>query len=1243
MSFDTLGLAPELLRAVADQGYTVPTPVQAEAIPLVLAGRDLLAGAQTGTGKTAAFVLPMLQRLGHADIDRAPAAARSVPSSSPRPASSRSRSRRASASTDATGASARPPSTAASASRRRSSALRRGPESSSPRPAACSTTSASAPSTSRTVEILVLDEADRMLDMGFIRDIRQILASCRPRRQNLLFCATFSDEIRALAGGFLHDPASVQVAPRNSAAPLVRQVVHPVDRERKRELLSHLVRTGAIDQALVFTRTKHGANRLAEQLARDGIAAVAIHGNKSQGQRVRALDDFKTGRSPILVATEIAARGLDIDGLPHVVNFELPMVARGLRPPHRPDRPSRLAGPRRLARLRRRAQAAARHRAPARAPDPARSSPASSPIARSVPSRSCVAGSDADARSSLAARDRCTSTRSARHTPVGSDPGPRPGDDRGGVAPARQPSGAPRYDAGPRADGHAPGPGRPDAPTRPVGQPWVAGAPRHDWATARRTGRPGGRPKVGRVPARDVPEARHTPVSRSAIAPPVDPATDRPTTASGTVHATVAVLPADPRRCPANASPAPRTDRPTAPRYRGAGPGHGRRGPHPRVTGRRPVSLTALRATLGYRPPRDAATAPSPPPTAGAVSPGTVTPARSADRGALSARPDHRAWRDGHGPQGARRPARSRRRGQAPTPGGHRDPRPRPAVPPRGACGDRPAPPEHRRLPRYRARTGDQPFLVMDLVDGEDLAARLHRGGRLAPAQAARIGLDVARALGVAHVRGIVHRDIKPANVLLAGDGRAMVTDFGIARLAMDAEASMPGTTLGSVHYFSPEQARGATTTPASDVYGLGLVLYESLTGARAWTGDTTDAIALARVGAPAPSVRARCDRRCPSARRDRAPCARPGTRRSLSQRRVDGRGARTDRGGRRIRPARRRVVRSPARSRPPRRARPLAPRPTRHAGTPDAAAAPRHPRPAGRRAGSRRRSWSPGRILGRRGRRSGPAPADVEPRGHGIHRRAGRGGRRWSGPGRRVTAGRWRDPGRARSTRTRAPRPTRPRNHRRPPRRTRRSNPRHRRRPSIDRGPDRRPRRRRRRPVRGRSSTSPAASGPVATRRPASPRRSRVEHRRRLVDRPATRRILVALVRAEGVLTFAERRDRGLSGRDHRGAGRRARDVIEAFIATDGVGSTRPARVRIDRPARPVGGPDAHRLGAHPPVRDRDQQLLPRTGPHHAPRRPRRRWWAGPAHRDRAGGGPHLDDLLATADDVAASLDTRH
>jgi ATP-dependent RNA helicase RhlE len=177
------------------------------------------------------------------------------------------------------------------------------------------------------VEVLVLDEADRMLDMGFIHDIRKILALLPVARQNLLFSATFSTEIRRLAGDFLKSPAFVQVTPKNTAPDLVKQIVMPVDKSRKRELLSHLVKSGRIYQALVFTRTKHGADRLAQQLGVDGISAVAIHGNKSQPQRVRALNDFKRNKVAILVATDIAARGLDIDALPHVVNYELPMVA----------------------------------------------------------------------------------------------------------------------------------------------------------------------------------------------------------------------------------------------------------------------------------------------------------------------------------------------------------------------------------------------------------------------------------------------------------------------------------------------------------------------------------------------------------------------------------------------------------------------------------------------------------------------------------------------------------------------------------------------------------------------------------------------------------------------------------------------------------------------------------------------------------------------------------------------------
>jgi ATP-dependent RNA helicase RhlE len=176
------------------------------------------------------------------------------------------------------------------------------------------------------LEVLILDEADRMLDMGFIRDIQKILALLPAKRQTLLFSATFTDEIKQLASKFLRDPASVQITPTNTAAELVQQIVHPVDRERKRALLSHLIRTQGLEQVLVFTRTKHGANRLSEQLDHDGISSMAIHGNKSQPQRIKALEEFKKGSVRVLVATDIAARGLDIDQLPHVVNYELPQV-----------------------------------------------------------------------------------------------------------------------------------------------------------------------------------------------------------------------------------------------------------------------------------------------------------------------------------------------------------------------------------------------------------------------------------------------------------------------------------------------------------------------------------------------------------------------------------------------------------------------------------------------------------------------------------------------------------------------------------------------------------------------------------------------------------------------------------------------------------------------------------------------------------------------------------------------------
>jgi ATP-dependent RNA helicase RhlE len=333
MPFTSLGLEPELVRAVADEGYTEPTPVQREAIPFVLAGRDLLAAAQTGTGKTAAFVLPMIQRL-HASRGRdgdgrdGPTARRAVRGLVLAPTrelalqveeSVRTYARRRPIRSLAIygGVGFEP----------QVRGLRAGAEIVVATPGRLLDHVGQRTIDLSRVEMLVLDEADRMLDMGFIRDIRRILALLPAERQNLLFSATFSDEIRSLASGLLRQPATVEVAPRNTPAALVDQAVIPVDRHRKRELLTHLVRSGRISQALVFTRTKHGANRLAEQLARDGIKAAAIHGNKSQSQRIRALDDFKRGGVGILVATDIAARGIDIDALPHVVNYELPMVA----------------------------------------------------------------------------------------------------------------------------------------------------------------------------------------------------------------------------------------------------------------------------------------------------------------------------------------------------------------------------------------------------------------------------------------------------------------------------------------------------------------------------------------------------------------------------------------------------------------------------------------------------------------------------------------------------------------------------------------------------------------------------------------------------------------------------------------------------------------------------------------------------------------------------------------------------
>jgi len=314
LTFATLGLRPESLRAVADQGYTEPTPVQAQAIPVILEGHDLLAGAQTGTGKTAAFVLPMLQTL-HASRGPGPRRVRAlvvVPT--------RELALQVEQSVRTYGVH-RPirSATVFGGVRmdRQVRALRHGVEIVVATPGRLLDHVRQRTIDLSHVEILVLDEADRMLDMGFIHDIKRILEELPKERQSLLFSATFSPRIRTLANDFLRNPKSVDAGSRNATAAPVRQIVHPVDRSRKRHLLAHMVRTKQVEQVLVFTRTKRGANRLAEQLGKDGINADAIHGNKSQSQR---------GKSQVLVATDIAARGLDIEALPHVVNYELPMV-----------------------------------------------------------------------------------------------------------------------------------------------------------------------------------------------------------------------------------------------------------------------------------------------------------------------------------------------------------------------------------------------------------------------------------------------------------------------------------------------------------------------------------------------------------------------------------------------------------------------------------------------------------------------------------------------------------------------------------------------------------------------------------------------------------------------------------------------------------------------------------------------------------------------------------------------------
>jgi len=325
MSFTTLGLSAKLLRAIADEGYTTPTPIQKQAIPVILSKRDVLAGAQTGTGKTAGFTLPLLQRLSEHAPEKGKHPVRALILTPTRELAAQ-----VGESVKTYGKYLPFTSTIIFGGvgiNPQISALRKGVDIVIATPGRLLDHVGQKTIDLSRIECLILDEADRMLDMGFIHDIKKILALLPNHRQNLLFSATFSDEIKRLADGLLNKPALIEVARRNTASERVEQVVHPVDRERKRELLSQLITKGNWQQVLVFTRTKHGANRLSEQLSKDGISSAAIHGNKSQSARTKALADFKKGAVRVLVATDIAARGIDIDQLPHVVNFELPNVA----------------------------------------------------------------------------------------------------------------------------------------------------------------------------------------------------------------------------------------------------------------------------------------------------------------------------------------------------------------------------------------------------------------------------------------------------------------------------------------------------------------------------------------------------------------------------------------------------------------------------------------------------------------------------------------------------------------------------------------------------------------------------------------------------------------------------------------------------------------------------------------------------------------------------------------------------
>ncbi|MRJ44193.1 DEAD/DEAH box helicase [Idiomarina loihiensis] len=323
-SFQSLGLSDDILRAVTECGYTTPTPIQQQAIPTVMAGHDLLAAAQTGTGKTAGFTLPLLHKLSQTKTDGKPVIKALILTPTRELAAQVEDNLNTYAKYTGLkslvifgGVGINP----------QISALRRGVDILVATPGRLLDHSRQETVDLSKIDVLILDEADRMLDMGFIHDIKKVMKLIPEKRQTLLFSATFSSEIKALSQQFMQQPKLIEVARQNAAADTIEQRVYPVDKKRKRELLSYLIGSRNWRQVLVFTRTKHGANRLATQLTDDGLPAMAIHGNKSQGARTKALAQFKAGKLRVLVATDIAARGIDIDELPHVINFELPQVA----------------------------------------------------------------------------------------------------------------------------------------------------------------------------------------------------------------------------------------------------------------------------------------------------------------------------------------------------------------------------------------------------------------------------------------------------------------------------------------------------------------------------------------------------------------------------------------------------------------------------------------------------------------------------------------------------------------------------------------------------------------------------------------------------------------------------------------------------------------------------------------------------------------------------------------------------